>query len=727
MTKITITKNGISKQVDVGEQQVTPEMVNDIGADMEAKGIFGQGNLNIKNAIDTGALSKVDIPAPEQPQLKPDTGNSTTFGGDALSWLDQHTPESIQRLYNPGGMTSEGAYEKSQQIADDYNQKNLLSTFSDTSGNLHPDIVKNVPVQIPENVDKNDPAIVKQYTDKAYAKYINDNFDTISKNFVVVDPNTNETKPVEKPKSVTPDEVLKNFKEYYKASKGEEPAQDQSVIGSVMQGFLPEETDSPIQKTIKLGLLPLMTAGVMEMGVVAFAIDYGLGFGIQYAAQKAGIDPAQFLTEKLGLNSTGADVLNLLEGIGLGHATTKIRQSPYVKAKANALLEKATKSVVESTNSPKTMFIDAEKVKSIFQTGEKISAEEQDLIRSLGLNAEQYKDAIKNGVSIEIPTQKIVTITDKPYWAKVKSIFGVEPTSETRIFGTDKNSITPVKPIGLLPSKSESPVIVPKDVVDQVTNGSKTPEEAVLEITQTQNIPIEDAKSALNNAVESQKTAETQPKQVETPVADTSIETPKRSAENFNFLEAMTTDKVAKKDFEDNYVDKIDKNTRQLEKFTKELADSSEENKAFFQSKIDNLQYQNIKLFKEFEAKHTERLQKEFQIEKPTKELKQKKLKDSAPLKNNGDRVAPINNHKEAIKNVLRTYILRGETVADMKKGQLGATIEGGSVGVGGYVNGKKVPADKVFATINGKTEIFPLKEIFDEVRKRGSKSHFGK
>ncbi len=594
MTKITITKNGISKNVDVGEQPVTPEMVDSIGADMEAKGIFGQGKLNLNDAIKTQGISKMEIPAPEEPQIKQDTGNSTSFGGDVLSWVDQHTPESIQRLYNPSGMTSAGAYEKSMQIADDYNQKNLLSSFSDQTGSLHPNITKNVPIQLPADVDQNNPEIVKDYTDKAYAKYINDNFDTLAKGFVVIDPNTDEVKPLEKPKSVTPDEVLKNFKEYYKASKGEEPTEDDSVIGSVMQGFLPEETDSPIQKTIKLGMLPLMTAGVMEMGAVAFVIDYGIGFGIQYGAQKAGLDPAQYLTEKLGLNATGADVLNLLEGIGLGHATTKIRKSPYVQAKANAFLESATKNVLEATNAPKSVFIDAEKVKSIFQTGEKISAEEQDLIRSLGLNADQYKDAIKNGVSIEIPTQKVVTITDKPYWAKVKGIFGIEPTSETRIFGTDKNSITPVKPIGLLPGKSVKPTIIPKSVVEEIVSGQKTPEEGVLEITQNQKIDVEDAKKALNTAVESQKTSETQPKQVETPVADTSIGTPTTKAQDFNFLQEMANDKIAKKDFETNYVDKIDKNTKQIEKFTKELQNSSEENKAFFQSKIDNLQYQNI-------------------------------------------------------------------------------------------------------------------------------------
>jgi len=104
-------------------------------------------------------------------------------------------------------------------------------------------------------------------------------------------------------------------------------------------------------------------------------------------------------------------------------------------AKTDPKLMKIWKSFTQKISTeykiPEKIYISAEKVKSIFKTGEKISAEELQLITDLGLNASQYKNAIKNGIDIEIPASKITTITDRPYWAKLKGLFNVKPISKT--------------------------------------------------------------------------------------------------------------------------------------------------------------------------------------------------------------------------------------------------------------------------------------------------------
>ena len=104
-------------------------------------------------------------------------------------------------------------------------------------------------------------------------------------------------------------------------------------------------------------------------------------------------------------------------------------------AKTDPKLMKIWKTFTEKISTeykmPEKMYISGKKVRSIFQTGEKISKEESQLIRDLGLNASQYKNAMKKGIDIEIPTSKITTITDRPYWAKIKGLFNIKSTTKT--------------------------------------------------------------------------------------------------------------------------------------------------------------------------------------------------------------------------------------------------------------------------------------------------------
>ena len=118
-------------------------------------------------------------------------------------------------------------------------------------------------------------------------------------------------------------------------------------------------------------------------------------------------------------------LLAQVAGGKLGHTALK-KANERTADLRNQIKENITKDVTVTHNLPQTVYIDAAKVKDIFQTGKKISPEEQQMISSLGLTGEQYRNAIDNGISISIPSEKIVTVTDKPWFAKIKDAIGIQ-------------------------------------------------------------------------------------------------------------------------------------------------------------------------------------------------------------------------------------------------------------------------------------------------------------
>lgn len=103
---------------------------------------------------------------------------------------------------------------------------------------------------------------------------------------------------------------------------------------------------------------------------------------------------------------------------------------PIIKEKTKALADTITKDVITQNNLPQHVYIDSAKIKDIFQTGEKISPAEMDLVKTLGLDGAGYKKAINDGVSIEIPASTVTLLVDKPYWSKVKESIGLQPTEK---------------------------------------------------------------------------------------------------------------------------------------------------------------------------------------------------------------------------------------------------------------------------------------------------------
>jgi len=198
------------------------------------------------------------------------------------------------------------------------------------------------------------------------------------------------------------------------------------IAGDIAQTALAIYSPSIFGKTASIA----MNSGVGDAfiyGAEHGAIT-GLGFGIAQAMSSGSSD----VFENMKTIFTTTLGLSLLGGL-----TSSV--VPFSKTS----LDKLTKDVITEYKLPQRVYIDAEKIKSIFQTGEKISPEELKLVSSLGLSGDEYRNAIQNGLAIEIPTEKIVTIMDKPYWAKIKGFFGLEPTLDKQVISTAKPEVGP--------------------------------------------------------------------------------------------------------------------------------------------------------------------------------------------------------------------------------------------------------------------------------------------
>ena len=138
-----------------------------------------------------------------------------------------------------------------------------------------------------------------------------------------------------------------------------------------------------------------------------------------------------------------ADATNFVAQVALLHKAGKV---------APEIGTKLTKDFTATYNPPKTISISGADIKDIFQTGTKLSTEANQFIRDLRLDAKGYRDLFTTGVKIDIPIEKITTMTDKPYWGKVKKLFGQEPVNV--VTKTSMGKATKA-PLGLLPESTE--------------------------------------------------------------------------------------------------------------------------------------------------------------------------------------------------------------------------------------------------------------------------------
>lgn len=95
------------------------------------------------------------------------------------------------------------------------------------------------------------------------------------------------------------------------------------------------------------------------------------------------------------------------------------------------VLDTLTKSTVEKYNLPQTFQFSPREVQDVVIG--KNTGYAKDILSKAGLTSEEWKAASKQGIQVSVPSEKVVEMTDKPYWAKIKSLFGIPPSEVQRI------------------------------------------------------------------------------------------------------------------------------------------------------------------------------------------------------------------------------------------------------------------------------------------------------
>ena len=174
---------------------------------------------------------------------------------------------------------------------------------------------------------------------------------------------------------------------------------------------------------------------------------------------------------------TSKEFVEILDLIGKGMIIGGVRNR--TKGAFGRLSEQVTKKYIDEYNLPKDIYMDAAKVRSVLRQGKKdrFSPEEKDLMNDLNLSGSQVRKALKDGVTIRIPAEKVTKLVDRAWWGKVKSAFGKPKLGiPDRIVRTKRAGELTEAPRGLLtegqpitqpkvkPPKVEKPKITQKEL-----------------------------------------------------------------------------------------------------------------------------------------------------------------------------------------------------------------------------------------------------------------------
>lgn len=197
--------------------------------------------------------------------------------------------------------------------------------------------------------------------------------------------------------------------------------------------------------------LPAVGAGVLTVGPIATAAGMA-GFTLLDHV----IDIKKFVPENASDEvKTAVDLADFIGKGLIAHGISKA--SPK-------FIEAFTKSKIEQYKLPEKVSLSGEQVRDIYHTGKLTTPEQVQLYSALDLTRDQLKRAISKGVDINVPAEKIVTLTDKPWWSKVKGMFGIssEPTTTSSLAG---------KPTQALPGLPDYSKDLPKDNIVRDASG----------------------------------------------------------------------------------------------------------------------------------------------------------------------------------------------------------------------------------------------------------------
>lgn len=154
---------------------------------------------------------------------------------------------------------------------------------------------------------------------------------------------------------------------------------------------------------------------------------------------------------------------------------------------APKMAERITKNVIETYNLPKTIYVSATDLKAEMQTGGVMEKDVMDLVKAAGMTSLQWRSAVTEGLTIKIPSEKITTWQDKPWYASVKKLFKIDPFQQTTV--TRAGEVTTGRPIaGLLTQEAATgqPVAAQVVLADRAAEEAMTALQAKPEVTDAQ-------------------------------------------------------------------------------------------------------------------------------------------------------------------------------------------------------------------------------------------------
>ncbi|MDD4027034.1 MAG: hypothetical protein PHO75_02480 [Candidatus Shapirobacteria bacterium] len=176
--------------------------------------------------------------------------------------------------------------------------------------------------------------------------------------------------------------------------------------------------------------------------------------------------------DKETLKPAVGDTLALISQIAMGKLidieAKKVK--PVIQKLGQDTFTKLTKDITTEYKIPETISINKDVVKRFFINDKELDPNIRKALIDLDIPQSQLKTAVTQGVTIDLPWQKIIKINDKPYWGKVKSIFNVPSNEISSITNLEKPTVG-VKISGALPEGKitpATPVILPKETISKI-------------------------------------------------------------------------------------------------------------------------------------------------------------------------------------------------------------------------------------------------------------------
>lgn len=230
---------------------------------------------------------------------------------------------------------------------------------------------------------------------------------------------------------------------------------------ATMEGILSEVAN----KSLSQSFAPL--ARIIGQSAIDAAInggEAGLLFGVGQALSSGSKDPME-ITSTIFSSAVGMAMLGA--AIGSGSTLTESAKIALFK------------NVSDFYGIPKDFTIKMDAINHLIDTKQLSEEDGKSILKGFGFSDEQIAK-MRSGeahYTITRPTQDIFEITDKPYWAKLKSIIGLDSTTQQIPHNIKGTEITG-QPTGIVPYGSEAAEttpIVPRGDIEKAAEEIKSP------------------------------------------------------------------------------------------------------------------------------------------------------------------------------------------------------------------------------------------------------------